>query len=140
MQAAIHLALLLLVPLALGAACLRIVGHRLRDDRLGWCAWAYVAGSIATAAVLAAWLHFGLPLRAAAIVPALAAFATLLGLWPVERDDEEPRRKPARVAVTAERAAFAVAVAVMLVSTVDRLALADASAVTWGDEAHMWSA
>jgi len=132
-ETALRIAVVLLVPFAVGAACLRVFGHRRSDDALAWPAWSYVTGALVTGGAVASWAHLGLPLRAAGLVPALVAVAAgafLLSL----RNSREPRptqRTPWPLVV---------AVAALAAVTIDRLAVVDARAVIRGDEAQIWAA
>lgn len=138
--------ILLLLPLAAGAVVLELIGIRLRDDRLGYCGWAYLAGSLALALVLFAALAAGLdrlPLIAGAV--AALALAGLIWRWRVAGAGDasasarpEPRR--IRLAFRIERGFFALVVGLCLLIAGDGMIRADSRAVIGRDEAHIWAA
>jgi hypothetical protein len=127
----------LLGPLVLGAACLRAQGVVFRTDRLAYLGWAWLQGSVALAAVLSAWLWLALPLTARWLAPAVLvlgglAFALARRVSAVE--GRAPGAAPAW-----ERALFGLVLAVLLLTTVDRILLASSDILVGSDEARIWA-
>jgi len=128
----------LLVPLALGAACLRFQGIVPRTDRLAYLGWAWLEGSVALAAVLSLWLWLELPLAALWLAPTVLLLAGLGFAFARRVPALEPSAPNAAPAW--ERALFALVVAALLVTTVDRILLASADILVGSDEARIWAA
>ena len=134
----LELVSVVLVPLCLGAALLRLQGVVPRTDPLAYLGWAWLQGSVSVALVLSGWLWLELPLRAGWIAPALLACAALAFALGRRVSPVEPRLpEPAR---GWERALFGVVLALLLLSTVDRVLLASGDVLVSSDEARIWAA
>lgn len=129
---------LLFVPLCLGAAFLRLQGVVPRTDPLAYLGWAWMQGSVGVAIALSAWLWLELPLRAGWLAPALLACAGLALALGRRVRVVEPSARPR--APRWERRCFAVVLALLLLSTVDRILLASADVLVSSDEARIWAA
>ena len=133
-------ACLLLLPLLFGAGLLRLVGVTPRTDALAYPAWAWIVGTLATAALLFVWLWFGLApdhLRALQLaLLVLGAGGLVVG-----------RRRPALVderASTAgapgwERLLFWGVLAALLALVAVRVLVASRHVMVINDEAGFWS-
>jgi len=128
--------ILVLVPLALGAAALRWLGISLRTDRVAYFGWAWMIGSLGIAALELVRLLLGVPAPGTLVAAALLCAAVLFALG---------RRRPAlaaaapRATTRAANAFFAALLALCLLFTLVRIAYASTTAVTIGDEAIFWS-
>ena len=60
---------LLLVPLLVGAGLLRALGIGYRTDRLAFVGWAWLTGSLASAALTLAWLLADKPMDGRWLLP-----------------------------------------------------------------------
>lgn len=138
-MAVLALVTTLAVPFLLGAGILRALGISFAEDRVAYGGWAWVVGSLGCAAILFAWLLTGPPPSHPWILDglclALAALLALLGrgrrpVAPVETHRDSPRR---------ERILFALAVALVLAVTVQRISLGTLDPITGGDEANLWA-
>lgn len=140
------LAFLLLVPLLTGAAVVRGLGVRAREDRLAFLGWAWVAGTLVLTTALFAWSWFALPAPRAATIALCAACACAAEsaarrrarrVLPVVADgDGGPPRRARRI----ESVLFGAALVLALAVTLDRIVTADASIVCSGDEVLIWAA
>lgn len=134
----LELASVLLVPLLLGAALLRLQGIAARTDPLAFLGWAWLQGCVGVAIVLSVWLWLALPLAATRIAPVLLTLAALcfaLGRRVLVVERSALPRTPGW-----ERACFAIVLALLLFSTVDRILLASADVLVSSDEAVIWAA
>ena len=131
----------LLVPALLGAGLLRLQGVVPRTDPLAYCGWAWLQGCVGLALLLSAWLWLTLPLAAGwigVVACATAGLAFALGRRvPVAAGAElgAPVRHPSW-----ENACFALALGLLLLSTVDRILLASADVLVSSDETRIWAA
>lgn len=128
----------LLVPLLLGAGLLRLQGVSPRTDPLAYGGWAWLQGCVGLAVLLSAWLWLALPLSAGWIGSSACAVAAVAFALGRRRPVVEPGasvRHPSW-----ENALFALALACLLLSTVDRILLASADVLVSSDETRIWAA
>ncbi|HEX6882242.1 MAG TPA: hypothetical protein VF530_02615 [Planctomycetota bacterium] len=127
------------IPLALGAALLRLQGIVPRTDRLAYLGWAWIQGALGVGLGLSAWLWVGAPLRAAWLAPAFLVVAGLTLALARRRVPVLEPRAEGRAFPRWERILFALAVAAMLAALADRILLASGWAVAASDEALIYA-
>jgi hypothetical protein len=128
----------LLVPVLLGAALLRLLGVAPRTDPVAYLGWSWLQGCLLLGVVLTLALWLRLPLSATWLSPALLACAgagLVLGRRVPVKEPRAPGEAPAW-----ERLCFAAALAFLLVTTVDRILLASSDPLVSSDEARIWAA
>ncbi len=126
------------VPFVLGAAVLRALGIVARTDRVAWAGWSWMVGSLAIGLILFVWLWTG-PDVTTATVPivialVLAVVAALFG-----RSRSTVPRSGASPAPAWEAWLFRLALAFVLVVTVERILESSLFGVVKGDEANFWA-
>jgi len=128
----------LLGPLVLGAALLRLQGIVPRSEPLAFLGWAWLQGCLGLAVLLSAFLWLRLPLSASWLVPALLACAALA--FAAGRSVRAHEPGASEPAPRWERLCFALVLAWLLVTSVDRILLASADVLVSSDEARIWAA
>ena len=137
----LELASVFAVPLLLGAAILRALGLRARDEPLAFAGWAYVAGTLGVGLVLFLWLLLGWPLEARRLVPVclvLACASWAYGLrW--APGSPGPRADAAVHWSRIERWSSATVVALLLIASLTWILATSLEPVVEGDEASIWA-
>ncbi len=128
----LQLAWALLAPLALGAAFLRVLRVRMRDDLLSWLAWAWPCGCFVLAASLWIAVVLSVPSSAWFVVP-LPALAALWFAGSRVVDVELPAAAP-RIEWP-----LRIVLAVVVVLFCAHFAIASSFPCLLGDEANLWA-
>ena len=140
---ALELILYLGLPLFLGTGLLASIGILPRRDRVSYLGWAWVAGSLGSAGILAAWLSSS-PSSMEANWPAGWMLGCgLLGwaYWNRVRRPlaPEPASEAEQHAAPWERWSFRLALGFVLAVTLERILFGSLHAVVTTDEAAFWS-
>lgn len=125
-------------PLLLGAMLLRWQGVVPRTDPLAYFGWAWLQGCLGLALLLSAWLWLRWPLAATHVAPVLlglSVFGFALARRVRVMEPPAPGRHPAW-----ERWVFALVLALLLATTLDRILLASADILVSSDETRIWAA
>lgn len=133
----------LVVPGALGASALALLGFRRSELGLAAIGFAVVLGSFLIGALLFAWMFVGLPLEAFAWMPVVLAACLLVAASTrrtrVARQDSHPGNAPDR-AGRRWSIAWRIALGIALWMTVARAVEGNRTLITLGDEGNIWSA
>lgn len=135
---ALELALMLGLPLALGAGVVRVLGIGVRTDPLAFFGWAWIAGSLGTGLVVFAWLWTGAGtgsvLGPAVVVGLLAGASAWLGRRvPVAEREALPR------AACWERSVFGLVLVFAIALVAGRIVHGTLMPVLVGDEGEFWA-
>ncbi|MEM7309719.1 MAG: hypothetical protein AAF682_23795 [Planctomycetota bacterium] len=129
---------LLAPPALLGIALARLLGFTPRTDRLGWLAWSWMLGAMATALVTFVWLWT--PLRVdSGLVPSLAVLALAALAWWLGRSVAPVPPAPLPAAPAWETWFFRGAVLFLCVLALQRMLDGNLFPIFEDDEAHVWA-
>lgn len=136
----LELLAVVLVPVLLGVALLRLQGVVPRTDPLGYGGWAWLQGALGFAVVLSLWLWLGLPLRAGALALAVLVLSAALFALGAKRVTPLAPSAPERAFPRWERALFAVVLALVALGLADRILIAGSTVIVNSDEGLIWAA
>ena len=127
---------LVLVPFLSGAGLVRAMGLSSSSDRIAYLAWSWVAGVLATALVLFAWLWFEIPSPWAIDFVLLGLGA---GLFAMGSTQQAQAPLPPEPQVSWDRRIFDGVLVFVLLVTCIRLILGTTEVIHRADEATFWS-